>query len=261
MARSRGFCRRCFSFHPHAIPRPSLVTLALLQVLFPSYVGYIYLNQSVQLVLVNPLILVLMEMGEPRGPGSSLASTAASIATGVAANPLVLATAGGLAAGRLFPSGLPAVLAAVSKQLADAGGFLGFVSVGLAVANMGGTSGTEMSHAAVLCAAKLALMPACYAWAGPSLGTPAPHGFLLFLGSLPASASVFSLTLTRGFSPRVVGPLVPASMLLSVALALLPPGSLPPFGLSAGATLRVGIVAVAAVGLLVPRRGRSLKVA
>lgn len=229
--------------------------------LFPSYVGYIYLNQSAQLVMVNPLLLVLMEVGMARRSAQSIASTAARIVLGVATNPLVLATACGLAAGHLFPSGLPAVPAALSQQLADAGGFLGFVSVGFAVANMGGTSRRELSHGAVLCAAKLALMPVCYALAGPALGTAAPPGFLLFLGSLPASASVYSLTLTRGLSPRVVGPLVPVSMLFSVALALLPPDRLPPFGVSAGALLRGGIAAVAVVGLLVPTGDRSLKAA
>ena len=45
---------------------------------------------------------------------------------------------------------------------------------------------------------------------------------LSFLGGLPATPSVYSLTLTRNLSPLVVGPLVPATMLLCVALELLP---------------------------------------
>lgn len=224
----------------------------LCSTLFPSMVGYIFLNQAAQLALVNPLLLLLMEVGKARQRGTSLVSTAAAVAAAVATNPLVLATLGGLAAGRLFPQGLPAVLAALSKQLADAGGFLGFVSLGLAMGNLGSTSARELSHAAVLCAAKLALMPFCYSRIGGALGAVAPAGFLVFLGSLPASASVYSLTLTRDLAPRVVGPLVPVSMALSVALALLRDGPLFS-GVSAPEALRWAIVGVAAVALLFTR--------
>jgi len=222
------------------------------KVLFPVYAGYIYLNQSTQLVAVNPLLLILMEIGGSRSKGASISSTVASTVKGVATNPLVLATLVGLASGRAFPAGLPPVLAALSKQIADAGPFLGFVSLGLAMNNLSATSGSDVRDAAVLCAAKLVLMPLCYAALGSALGVTAPMAFLVFLGSLPASASVYSLTLTRGLSPRVVGPLVPVSMLLSVALSLLP-NDAKLATVSAPAALRLGIGALAALSLLVPQ--------
>ena len=66
-------------------------------------------------------------------------------------------------------------------------------------------------------------MPCLYVGVAALIGCDAPSAFLVFLGSLPASASVYSLALVRDLSPRVIGPLVPASILLSVASILLPP--------------------------------------
>ena len=74
----------------------------------------------------------------------------------------------------------------------------------------------------MLCALKLLLMPALYLGLAPLLDCSADPAFLLFLASMPASASVYSIALTKGLSPRVIGPLVPLSMLLSVALVLEP---------------------------------------
>ena len=85
-----------------------------------------------------------------------------------------------------------------------------------------GTFSLEVRHCAVLCALKLLLMPALYLGLAPLLGCSADPAFLLFLASMPASASVYSIALTKGLSPRVIGPLVPLSMLLSVALVLEP---------------------------------------
>lgn len=186
--------------------------------LFPSYVPYIFLNQSVQLVLVNPLLLVLIELGTS-GAGAGLVQRTAA---GLATNPLVVMTIAGLVAGQLWPSGMPPILAAATKQVADAGPFLGFLSLGFALAALGGTSGLECRHAATLGAFKLVAMPALYRALGGTLGTTPPLAFLAFLGALPASASVYSQSLVRGLSPKVVGPLVPATMLASVLLALAP---------------------------------------
>lgn len=116
-----------------------------------------------------------------------------------------------------------------------------------------------MRHSAVLCGAKLALMPLCYTALGAALGASAPAPFLIFLGSLPASASVYALTLTRGLAPAVVGPLVPVSMALAAALALLP---LTPVaavgGASAAAILRVAIGIVAGVCLVADEAARGV---
>ena len=192
----------------------------LARVLFPQSVAYAYLNQSVQLVLVNPFLLVLMESSSSSsgGGGGGLRKAVRDVST----NPLVVMTVAGLVAGRAFPAGLPAPVAALAKQVASAGPFLGFLALGFAIATLDGTSRAELGVAASLCAAKLALMPLLYATYAALLACDAPPGLLTFLGSLPASASVYSLTLTKGLSPAIVGPLVPASMLLCVALALLP---------------------------------------
>jgi len=65
-------------------------------------------------------------------------------------------------------------------------------------------------------------MPLVYVSISDVIGCTLDPAFLQFLGTLPASASVYSLCLSRDLSPRVVGPLVPASMLLCAALSLLP---------------------------------------
>ena len=75
-----------------------------------------------------------------------------------------------------------------------------------------------MRSAAVLNAAKLVAMPLLYTACAHGFGCSADPAFLSFVGTLPASASVYSLTMTKQLSPRIVGPLVPASMLLCVAL-------------------------------------------
>lgn len=122
--------------------------------------------------------------------------------SGVLKNPLVVMTVAGLVAGQVFPEGLPPTLASLSKQVADAGPFLGFLSLGFAVAGLGGTGSLELSHCAVLAAAKMLLMPSLYSGIAPLLGCSAPPDFLAFLGSLPASASVYSLCLVKGLSPK-----------------------------------------------------------
>lgn len=54
----------------------------------PSEVSYVYLNQSVQLVLVNPLLLVLMELNTS-STGSLRSRLKGIILNGVLKNPLV----------------------------------------------------------------------------------------------------------------------------------------------------------------------------
>ena len=190
----------------------------LCHLLFPAQTAYVYLNQSVQLVLVNPVLLILIETAA----GSGGSGRRIAVAKGVLTNPLVVMTVLGLTAGQLFPAGLPAAPAALAKQLAAAGPFLGFLTLGFALAGLGGTAPTDLGLAAVLCAAKLVLMPLLYTAFAARLGCTAAPDYLHFLGTLPASASVYSLTLTKQLSPSVVGPLVPASMLLCVALCVLP---------------------------------------
>ena len=50
--------------------------------------------------------------------------------------------------------------------MADAGPCLGFLSLGLAISELGGTSAAELRHCAVLGSAKLLLMPTLYAAIG-----------------------------------------------------------------------------------------------
>ena len=95
----------------------------LARLLYPKEIPYIYLNQSVQLVLVNPLLLVLIELsaaadGGAKGLGAKLKGVFVS---GVATNPLVVMTLAGLLAGQLFPTGLPTALDSLSKQVAAVG--------------------------------------------------------------------------------------------------------------------------------------------
>ena len=231
------------------------------RVLYPAELPYVYLNQSVQLVLVNPVLLVLMELHGSGGGGGggvwrrALASTAT--------NPLVVMTALGLAAALALPGGLPPLAAAISKQVADAGPLLGFMSLGFAMAAVGGTSTVELRLCAALCGLKIALMPALYRGAAVALGVAAPAaasgGFLAFLGVLPASASVYSLASTKGLEPRVLGPLVPLTMLLCVALVLLPlsPAAA---GIDTALSAAVTVVAAAALALTlrVPAKEKSL---
>ena len=106
------------------------------RVLYPAELPYVYLTQSVQLVLVNPVLLVLMELGGGSGGAGVWRRALASTAT----NPLVVMTALGLAAALTLPAGLPPLVAATTKQVADAGPLLGFMSLGFAMAAVGGTA-------------------------------------------------------------------------------------------------------------------------
>jgi len=192
--------------------------------LYPDAVAYVYLNQSLQLVVINPILLVLMDLGDAAGKGST-ASTGQLLAKAMLAtarNPLVVFTAAGMAASQLYPAGLPAVVGALAAQVSQAGPCLGFLCLGFALGALGGTTALEAAHAVTLCGAKLALMPLLYLNGNLLVGCDTGGDFLGFLGSLPASASVYSLSLTRNLSPRVVGPLVPLSMILSVIMSLGP---------------------------------------
>ena len=114
----------------------------LAKLLFPELVPYVFVNQSIQLVLVNPILLALMELGRSSGRQNALRSAL----QGVARNPLVVMTLAGLLAGQLFAAGLPPLLASLSKQIADSGPFLGFLSLGFACASLGSTSTLELQH-------------------------------------------------------------------------------------------------------------------
>ena len=226
------------------------------RVLYPAELPYVYLNQSVQLVLVNPVLLVLMELGGGGGGAGVWRRALASTAT----NPLVVMTALGLAAALALPAGLPPLVAATTKQVADAGPLLGFMSLGFAMAAVGGTSAAELRLCAALCGLKIVLMPALYRGAALALGVGSgATPFLAFIGVLPASASVYSLASTKGLEPRVLGPLVPLTMLLCVALVLLPlsPAAA---GVDTALSAAVAIVAAAALALTLraPAKEKSI---
>ena len=218
------------------------------RVLYPAELPYVYLNQSVQLVLVNPVLLVLMELGGGGGGAGVWRRALASTAT----NPLVVMTALGLAAALALPAGLPPLVAATTKQVADAGPLLGFMSLGFAMAAVGGTSAAELRLCAALCGLKIVLMPALYRGAALALGVGSGAvPFLAFIGVLPASASVYSLASTKGLEPRVLGPLVPLTMLLCVALVLLP---LSPAAAGVDTALSAAVAVVAAAALALTLR-------
>jgi len=222
----------------------------LAKLLFPELVPYVFVNQSIQLVLVNPILLALMELGRSSGRQNALRSAL----QGVARNPLVVMTLAGLLAGQLFAAGLPPLLASLSKQIADSGPFLGFLSLGFACASLGSTSTLELQHCLVLAALKIALMPAAYSVAGDALGCSVPTSFLAFLGALPASASVYSLAVVGGLSPRVIGPLVPLTLLATTSLAVAP--LMPhPAAAPAAALLRGGIALLGAGSAALSLRG------
>ena len=226
------------------------------RVLYPAELPYVYLNQSVQLVLVNPVLLVLMELGGGGGGAGVWRRALASTAT----NPLVVMTALGLAAALALPAGLPPLVAATTKQVADAGPLLGFMSLGFAMAAVGGTSAAELRLCAALCGLKIVLMPALYRGVALALGVSSgATPFLAFIGVLPASASVYSLASTKGLEPRVLGPLVPLTMLLCVALVLLPlsPAAA---GIDTALSAAVAVVAAAALALTLraPAKEKSI---
>lgn len=101
------------------------------QVLYPSSVPYVYLNQSVQLLLVNPILLLLMAtVTSPETVASGTATrsrAAASSASGsrggvllsALTSPLVVGTMLGLLAGQAMPHGLPPPLTALCKQVRE----------------------------------------------------------------------------------------------------------------------------------------------
>ena len=218
------------------------------RVLYPAELPYVYLNQSVQLVLVNPVLLVLMELGGGGGGAGVWRRALASTAT----NPLVVMTALGFAAALALPAGLPPLVAATTKQVADAGPLLGFMSLGFAMAAVGGTSTAELRLCAALCGLKIVLMPALYRGAALALGVGSGAApFLAFIGVLPASASVYSLASTMGLEPRVLGPLVPLTMLLCVAVVLLP---LSPAAAGVDIALSAAVTVVAAAALALTLR-------
>ena len=226
------------------------------RVLYPAELPYVYLNQSVQLVLVNPVLLVLMELGGGGGGAGVWRRALASTAT----NPLVVMTALGLAAALALPAGLPPLVTATTKQVADAGPLLGFMSLGFAMAAVGGTSAAELRLCAALCGLKIVLMPALYRGAALALGVGSGAvPFLGFIGVLPASASVYSLASTKGLEPRVLGPLVPLTMLLCVALVLLPlsPAAA---GVDTALSAAVALIGAAALALTLraPAKQKSL---
>jgi len=191
---------------------------------FPLFVPYIYLNQTVQLVLVNPVLLILIEVGVSSGGNnrSILARASRVMIDGVLLNPLVIGTVAGLVVGRIYPDEQPMLLRSLVKQGADAGLFLGFLSLGCAMSTLGGITTSEIRHSLVLCSTKMVLLPFLYVAIGKLMNTTLPDEFLMFLGSLPASASVYSLSFVRNFSPKVIGPLVPLSLVFSLIFTFSP---------------------------------------
>ena len=128
------------------------------------------------------------------------------------------------------------------------------------VAKLLHSSAAELRLCAALCGLKIVLMPALYRGAALALGVSSgATPFLAFIGVLPASASVYSLASTKGLEPRVLGPLVPLTMLLCVALVLLPlsPSAA---GVDTALSAAVAVVAAAALALTLraPAKEKSL---
>jgi predicted permease len=196
----------------------------LASLLYPRETPYIFLNQSVQLVLVNPILLAMMELQHPGEAAEALLTRTRRVIFKVARQPLVLMTALGLLASVYLEGGLVAypLFNAFTKQGADAGAFLGFLSLGFAMADLHATSPREIRQSLIMAALKLLLMPALYSILAVALRVKLSRDFLRFAGTLPASASVYSLAVSRDLSPQALGPLVPASLLLSLVLVLAP---------------------------------------
>lgn len=124
--------------------------------------------------------------------------------------------------------------------------------LGFALGKLSGNSSSDATHTAILCAAKLCLAPLLYVASGRLVGCAESDEVLGFLGSLPASTTVYSLALTRQLSPSVVGPLVPLTILLSVLLSLMP---LSPLAVAwrVSGVVRLALVAVAAMAAVTSR--------
>ena len=88
--------------------------------LFPSYVPYIFMNQSLQLVLINPLLLAAIELGSLRDGGGD-GGTLRRVVLGVVTNPIVVMTFWGIMMARFAPGGMPPIVRALINQIADAG--------------------------------------------------------------------------------------------------------------------------------------------
>jgi predicted permease len=161
------------------------VGVPLAKELFPASVPYVYLNQSVQLVAVNPVLLVLIELGSGGAAADAAArrpSTAAVLLRalrGTASNPLVSFTAAGLLASRLYPSGLPPMLAALTAQIGGAGGFLGFLCLGFALGSVGSMRADDGLHAAAPPSTRSRSRATCRRWSSalscPSHSSQASH--------------------------------------------------------------------------------------
>lgn len=94
--------------------------------LYPSALPYVYLNQTLQLIFINPLFIAFIELSRSSSAGShgvsNIGPMVRSALWSTVTTPLVICTAAGLLAGRVFPSGLPAYVLSSTKLVADAGG-------------------------------------------------------------------------------------------------------------------------------------------
>jgi hypothetical protein len=203
----------------------------LATVLFPKMVQYVFLNQTIQLVFINPILIVCIELG--LGVDEKGSSTISAVRSGLvqtALNPVFFMTVFGVIASEYFrtESGageLPPILNAICNQITSAGPFLGMFLLGFAMNDLVNTSKQDFGSTAVLTCAKCLVMPLIYVTIPTILNmeeTLSLIPFLAFLGGLPATASVYSMCLTRQLSPFVIGPLIPASMLVAAFFVLLP---------------------------------------
>uniref|UniRef100_T1HD39 Integral membrane protein GPR155 n=1 Tax=Rhodnius prolixus TaxID=13249 RepID=T1HD39_RHOPR len=124
------------------------------------FVSYLYLLAPVSLVMLNPIGFVLMEIGRRKGQNASKLQLLLSTMTSIAANPVVLMTALGIAGNFIFHHHIPVALSAILNAFGSAFTATALFLLGLRmVGNVRNFRGEALLVPAILIAVKELVLP------------------------------------------------------------------------------------------------------
>lgn len=248
------------------------------KILFPNYVKYMFINQTIQLMFINPILILLFEFGQNQNSLNSKSSKSSSsrilISTlqQIFQDPVFIASVLGLIVSEYFETkGLPGIFGHICTQMGASGFFLGMFQIGFSTFDMlklGMNSMNELlfiksgsfqdfGSIITIASCKVLLMPLLYSNIPHILNINIDEvslKFLIYLGSLPTLAAVYPLcsSYELTLSKHIIGPLIPISFILSTVLLIL---SIWPSLMFMKEIIRLIMSVIAIIGALIALKG------
>lgn len=193
----------------------------------PEYASYLYLMAPISLAILNPIGFVFLEIGKRRtGEAQSRWSLVASVAKGIASNPILFMTVLGIIGNFIFGYHVPIILSEFLKEFGDAFPACALFLLGLMmVGKVHKLKGAALITPGVLILVKLLVLPLVIRESvillAPGFNETettdlSTYGFLY--GTIPTAPALFIFTLRYNLEIDLIASAMVACTFLSAPL-------------------------------------------